>query len=91
MVVEDCKELANFIEGLVDRVAECSFQLDAHDKLSLHDCWQYHPSKTPPAVFNQAAQNHIWNYYQQHLGCTRSCMLLFVASKTSFKSLKTFF
>ena len=67
MVIENCKYLADFIEGLVDRVSECSFQLNADDKLSLHRYCEHHPSENPK-FFYSAAYNHIWNYYQKFVG-----------------------
>lgn len=66
MLIEDCKDLADFIEGLVDRVSECSLQLNEHNQLSLHTSWKFHPSETNPKTFYSAAFDHIWKYYQNY-------------------------
>lgn len=73
MLIEDCKDLADFIEGLVDRVSECSLQLNENNELSVHSSWQYHPSSTNPTTFYSAAQDHIWKYYQNYISEKINC------------------
>lgn len=72
MLIQNNKELADFIEGLVDKVSEFSFQLNADDNLTLSETWPHHPVKTESSTFNFAASTLIRNYYESFVGNTRS-------------------
>ncbi|KAK2714149.1 hypothetical protein QYM36_008652 [Artemia franciscana] len=43
VLLEDCEELADFYDDLVEIVSTFSFQLDSDDQIHLHSTWTEHP------------------------------------------------
>lgn len=70
MIIEDCKELADFLDGLVRKVSEFSLQLTPENNLQLNPAWsgKEHPYLGNRDKFVSAARQHVWSYYSSQVG-----------------------
>lgn len=64
IVINECQELADFVDGFVQKISEFSFQLSSKNELHLHSSWKYHPFKSEKELFIKEARSHIKNYYE---------------------------
>jgi len=64
-VIENCKEMADFYEELIDKVSDFSFKLDEENVANLKAGWKVHPSEGDYNDFISAAKNHVVRYYEQ--------------------------
>ncbi|KAL1129475.1 hypothetical protein AAG570_014001 [Ranatra chinensis] len=64
LVVSDCKDLADFYWGLIERVSGVSLALDASNNLTPRS---HHPYKTSKRDYVLKAKEKIWGYYKAYL------------------------
>lgn len=59
IVVEDCKELVDFYDRLVETVSQFSFQLDSNNSLHMDPNFPHHPYKSSGSDFATEAKRRI--------------------------------
>jgi CDP-diacylglycerol--glycerol-3-phosphate 3-phosphatidyltransferase len=72
IVLEDCKELADFYDNLINKVSDFSFQLDGKNVASLKPEWKVHPSEGNYKAFISDAKNHVVSFYENCRGENKS-------------------
>lgn len=65
MLVSNCKPMADFCEGLVEKL--CSVSLRLTQDNSLEPPKHLHPYLSPKDLYVKYACNVVWGYYQQAL------------------------
>lgn len=65
-LIEDCKDLADFYDGLINQVSDFSLQLDGNDTAALKPEWNIHPSDGNFNAFVSQAKNHVMSFYNKY-------------------------
>ncbi|XP_021955385.1 CDP-diacylglycerol--glycerol-3-phosphate 3-phosphatidyltransferase, mitochondrial [Folsomia candida] len=65
-MVENCKELADFYDQLIDRVSDFSFQLEKTNSVALKPDWKVHPSEGNLQEFVEQAKQHVLSFYDRY-------------------------
>jgi len=59
LIIEDCKNLTNFFNRLIETVSQFSFQLNSNNKLELDTKCQFHPYENSAAKFTVEAREKV--------------------------------
>lgn len=66
VIFEDCKELCDYFDELVQTVSKFSFQLQADDTLKTHPDFPYHPYKGSKKTFNVEAGKLLTSFMKKY-------------------------
>ncbi|KAF4532394.1 hypothetical protein B566_EDAN003846 [Ephemera danica] len=69
VLIENCKDLADFLDGLVKRVTDFSFHLNSENNVALSAAWQgkEHPYLGHKEKFLMSARKHVWDFYSSYI------------------------
>lgn len=66
-VIEDCEELCDFYNKLIEKVMEFSFLLQPDGNTNLNPAANYHPYKGSGRIFTQEAASKIQTFLQNEI------------------------
>lgn len=77
LVVEDCKDLVDFFDELVETVCQFSFQLSGENNLNLNSNFPHHPYESDRLKFTAEAKRRINNLFENQLAKNNSASSVF--------------
>ncbi len=72
IVMEDCKELVDFFDELVETVCQFSFDLSENNCLNLNSAFPHHPFESNRHEFTEEAKRRIDNLFEKQLKANAS-------------------
>ncbi len=67
LIIEDCKELVDFFDQLVETVCQFSFQMNENNKLNLNPNFPHHPYESNRLEFTAEAKRRIEGLFEKQL------------------------
>lgn len=67
LIIEDCKELVDFFDQLVETVCQFSFQMNENNKLNLNSNFPHHPYESNRLEFTAEAKRRIEGLFEKQL------------------------
>ena len=86
-LIDNCKELADFYDGLISQVAKFSFQLDKNNQVHLDSEWFLHPATSDVTAFVTEARQKIVSYYENCIRTSRTRLQEFSNKSISSRNL----
>nr|CAG4637142.1 EOG090X08SX [Ceriodaphnia reticulata] len=75
LIIEDCKELVDFFDQLVETVCQFSFQMNENNNLYLNSNFPHHPYESNRLEFTAEAKRRIGDLFEKQLKSTTATSL----------------